>query len=200
MTFITRHLGLVDYQVAWQRMRTFTDQRDPNTQDEVWLLEHPAVFTQGQAGLPEHILDPKNIPIVQTDRGGQVTYHGPGQLIAYLLFDLKRLDISIRQFVTLIEQVVIDVLAQYDIKANGNRSAPGVYVNGEKICAIGLRVRKGCTYHGIAFNIDMDLEPFSRINPCGFSDLKVTQCAQLGGPKTVALAGELFVKYLEQAI
>lgn len=197
MTFIVRELGLVSYEDAWQRMRTFTDTRDANTPDEVWLLEHPQVFTQGQAGLASHILNPGNIPVVQTDRGGQVTYHGPGQLVAYILFDLKRLDMSIRKLVTILEQAVIDVLAQYHINANGDRKAPGVYVNGAKICAIGLRVRQGRTYHGIAFNIDMDLTPYARINPCGFENLIVTQSKDLGGPDTVQEAGKLFIKHLK---
>ena len=200
MDFISRHLGLIDYQEAWQRMRVFTDTRDAQTPDEVWLLEHPSVFTQGQAGLASHILNPGHIPVIQTDRGGQVTYHGPGQLVAYLLFDLRRLDISIRKLVTLIEQAVINVLAEYHITANGDRHAPGVYVDGAKICAIGLRVRHGCTYHGIAFNINMDLEPYSRINPCGFENLPVTQTIDLGGPKTVEEAGELFIKHMSSLL
>ncbi len=196
MTFITRNLGLIAYQDAWQQMRTFTDTRTSHTPDEVWLSEHPSVFTQGQAGLASHILQAGTIPVVQTDRGGQVTYHGPGQLVAYLLFDLRRLDISIRKFVTLIEQAVINLLAEYHINAYGDRAAPGVYVDGAKICAIGLRVRHGCTYHGIAFNIDMDLEPYSRINPCGFTNLAITQTRDLGGPMNVKIAGELFIKHL----
>ncbi len=196
MTLITRRLGLVDYQETWQKMRNFTDTRNENTEDEVWLLEHPKVFTQGQAGLPSHILNPGNIPVIQTDRGGQVTYHAPGQLVAYLLFDLKRLDLSIRAFVTKIEQAIIDVLAQYQITAYGDRKAPGVYADGAKICAIGLRVRHGCTYHGIAFNINMDLTPYSQINPCGFANLPITQTVDLGGPQTVEEASELFVKHL----
>jgi lipoyl(octanoyl) transferase len=200
MTFIVRDLGLINYQDAWQRMRNFTDSRDAHTPDEVWLLEHPKVFTQGQAGLAAHILNAGDIPVVQTDRGGQVTYHGPGQLVVYLLFDLKRLNISIRQFVTLLEQAVINVLAQYNIRAYGDRKAPGVYVDGAKICAIGLRVRQGCSYHGIAFNINMDLEPYARINPCGFENLPVTQTKDLGGPDNVALAGQLFIQELKKLI
>ncbi len=200
MTFIVRHLGLIDYQDAWQRMRNFTDTRDTHTPDEVWLLEHPKVFTQGQAGLAAHILNAGDITVVQTDRGGQVTYHGPGQLVVYLLFDLKRLNISIRQFVTLLEQAVINVLAPYNIIAYGDRKAPGVYVDGAKICAIGLRVRHGCSYHGIAFNINMDLEPYARINPCGFENLRLTQTKDLGGPDNVALAGQLFIQELKKLI
>jgi lipoyl(octanoyl) transferase len=200
MTFITRYLGLIDYQDAWQRMRAFTDTRDAQTPDEIWLLEHPAVFTQGQAGSAAHILNPGDIPVIQTDRGGQVTYHGPGQLVIYILFDLKRLNISIRKLVTLLEQAVIDVLAEYNITAYGDRKAPGVYVEGAKICAIGLRVRHGCTYHGIAFNINMDLAPYSRINPCGFTNLPVTQTADLGGPRDVNSAGELFVTHFKTVL
>lgn len=200
MTFIVRHLGLIDYQNAWQRMRNFTDTRDLHTPDEVWLLEHPKVFTQGQAGLASHILNAGDIPIVQTDRGGQVTYHGPGQLVIYLLFDLKRLNINIRQFVTLLEQAVINVLAQYHIIAYGDRKAPGVYVDGAKVCAIGLRVRQGCSYHGLAFNINMDLKPYSQINPCGFENLRITQTKDLGGPDNVDLAGQLFIEELKKLI
>lgn len=197
MNFITRDLGLINYQDAWQRMRIFTDTRDANTPDEVWLLEHPSVFTQGQAGLAAHILNAGEIPVVQTDRGGQVTYHGPGQLVAYILFDLKRLDMSIRKLVTLLEQTIINILAEYQINAYGDRKAPGVYVDGAKICAIGLRVRHGCTYHGIAFNINMDLKPYSRINPCGFENLTVTQSKDLNGPDNIKLAKELFIKHLK---
>jgi lipoyl(octanoyl) transferase len=181
-------------------MRDFTDKRDATTPDEIWLLEHPSVFTQGQAGKAEHILNAGDIPVIQTDRGGQVTYHGPGQLVVYLLLDLRRLNISIRTLVSTIEQAVINLLAEYGIEAYGDRKAPGVYVNGAKICAIGLRVRHGCTYHGIAFNINMDLEPYARINPCGFSQLPVTQTASLGGPKTVIEAGEKFISHLQMLL
>lgn len=164
-----------DYLNTWQAMKQFTDTRHETTLDEVWLLEHPPVFTQGQAGKAEHILNPGSIPIVQTDRGGQVTYHGPGQLVMYVLFDLRRLQIGIRQLVTQLETTIIQVLQDYHVKAVSRCDAPGVYVNDAKICSIGLRVRKGCSYHGIAFNVDMDLEPFTRINPCGFKNLRVTQ-------------------------
>ncbi len=172
---IIRHLGLQNYEAVWQQMKTFTDNRTATTADEIWLLEHPPIFTQGQAGKPEHVLNPGNIPIIQTDRGGQVTYHGPGQLVAYILIDLNRLKIGTRQLVCGIEKAIIRVLDEYQIKAKGDRNAPGVYVNGAKICSIGLRVRKGCSYHGLAFNLNMDLEPFSRINPCGYQGLKITQ-------------------------
>jgi len=173
------HLGLKDYQPTWEAMRQFTDQRDATSADQIWLLQHPPVFTQGLAGKPEHLLNPGDIPIVQTDRGGQVTYHGPGQLVVYTLLDLKRLNIGIRSLVTRLEDSVIALLSDWDIHANSRRDAPGVYVNGAKICAIGLRVRKGCCYHGIAFNLDMDLSPFARINPCGFQGLQVTQLRDL---------------------
>jgi lipoyl(octanoyl) transferase len=167
-----------DYLATWQAMKQFTHERDENTPDEIWLLQHPPVFTQGQAGRPEHILNPGTIPVVQTDRGGQVTYHGPGQLVLYTLIDLKRLQIGIRQLVTNLEKVVIQVLESYQIMARAKCEAPGVYVDEAKICSIGLRVKKGCSYHGIAFNINMDLEPFSRINPCGYKNLAVTHIKQ----------------------
>lgn len=164
-----------DYLATWQAMKQFTDSRQESTADEIWLLQHPPVFTQGQAGKPEHILNPGQIPIVLTDRGGQVTYHGPGQIVMYTLIDLKRLKIGIRQLVTNLETTIIQVLANYQITAQARCDAPGVYVAAAKICSIGLRVRKGCSYHGIAFNVAMNLEPFNRINPCGFKDLAVTQ-------------------------
>ena len=177
-------LGLVDYVPTWQAMQQFTAARDETTPDELWLLEHPPVYTQGQAGKPEHVLAPGDIPVVQIDRGGQVTYHGPGQLVAYLLFDLKRSKIGVRDFVRRIEQSVIDVLAGYGIEAYGKVDAPGVYVSragGEaKIASLGLRIRNGCSYHGLALNVNMDLEPFSRINPCGYAGLQVAQIADYG--------------------
>lgn len=174
---IPRWLGCCDYSSVWQRMKDFTAERGAETNDELWLLEHPPVFTQGLAGKPEHVLNPGDIPIIQTDRGGQVTYHGPGQLVAYALFDLRRLEIGVRQLVRSLEQAVIDVLADYGVAAHNRIDAPGVYVDGAKICSIGLRVRKGCSYHGIAFNITADLAPFARINPCGFRNLTVTRLA-----------------------
>lgn len=160
-------------------MREFTAQRNAQTIDEIWLLNHYPVFTQGQAGKPEHILLPGDIPVVQIDRGGQVTYHGPGQLIAYLLLDVRRSSIGVRDLVERIEQSIIDVLASYDIKGESQRKAPGVYVNGAKIAALGLRIRNGCSYHGLSFNIAMDLSPFARINPCGYEGLSVTQLSEL---------------------
>lgn len=175
-TLIVRHISdSQPYQPIWEKMQEFTDSRSENTPDEIWLLEHAPVFTQGLAGKPEHILNLHNIPIVQTDRGGQVTYHGPGQLMIYTLFDLNRLKLHTRPFVRLLEQTILDYLATLQITAMAKPDAPGVYVNDAKICSIGLRVRNGYSYHGLAFNVAMDLTPFSYINPCGFSGLAMTQ-------------------------
>jgi lipoyl(octanoyl) transferase len=160
-------------------MQTFTNQRDADTCDEIWLLQHEPVFTQGQAGKAEHLLNPGNIPVVQTDRGGQITYHGPGQLVAYLLLDLRRRKLGVRDVVTLMENAVIDLLASLDIKASAKPDAPGVYVNDNKIASLGLRVRRGCSFHGLALNVDMDLEPFLRINPCGYAGMQMTQVKNL---------------------
>ena len=176
---VIRHLGLQSYENTWARMREFTDTRDAQTCDEIWLLEHPPVFTLGQAGKPEHLLNPGDIPVIQTDRGGQVTYHGPGQLVVYFLIDLRRKTWGVRCLVSLIEKSVIACLAQYDVLAQLKEGAPGVYVGAEKIASIGLRVRRGCTYHGLSFNIRMDLAPFLRINPCGYQGLKITQLSLL---------------------
>lgn len=170
-----KYLGPQDFSIAWQKMQDFTLNRDETTDDELWVLEHPPVFTQGQAGKPEHILNAHNIPVIATDRGGQVTYHGPGQIIIYVLFDLKRAKIGIRNLVSHLEQAIIALLAKYHIQANSHCDRPGVYIEEEKIASIGLRVKKGCSFHGIAFNVDMDLTPFTYINPCGFSQLKMTQ-------------------------
>lgn len=172
---VVRRLGCVPYAPAWQAMRDFTDRRSPATLDEIWLLEHPPVFTLGQASRLEHLLDPGLIPVVQTDRGGQVTYHGPGQLIAYLLLDLRRAGLGVRRLVGLLERAVIDLLASRSITAVAHPGAPGVYVDGAKIASLGLRVRNGCTYHGLALNIAVDLEPFARIHPCGYAGLRVTR-------------------------
>lgn len=176
---ITRQLGLQGYQSVWQAMRAFTDKRNEQTPDEIWFLEHPSVFTQGQAGKAEHVLMPGNIPVVQVDRGGQVTYHGPGQLVAYLLLDLRRLDLGVRALVTVIEQSIVAVLNHFGIAASAKADAPGVYVqhvsgSDAKIAQLGLRVRRGCTFHGLSLNVDMNLEPFTRINPCGYEGLAVT--------------------------
>lgn len=191
-----RWLGRQDYLSSWEAMQQFTNHRDEQTVDEIWLLEHDPVFTQGQNGKPEHVLDAGNIPIVATDRGGQVTYHGPGQLMVYMLIDLKRKKLNVRTLVSLLEQSVIDLLAAHQIQAVAKQDAPGVYVDGKKICSIGLRIRRGCSYHGIAFNINMSLAPFKQINPCGFADLKMTQLAELIGPCDVLETGEQLVTYL----
>nr|WP_236786736.1 lipoyl(octanoyl) transferase LipB [Allochromatium tepidum] len=167
--------GLQDYAATWAAMRAFTDAREADTPDELWLLEHPPVFTLGQAGRPEHLLAPGDIPVIRTDRGGQVTYHGPGQLVAYPLLDLRRSGIGIKRLVERLEQSVIDLLAGYGIVAERRANAPGVYVADAKIASLGLRVRNGCSYHGLALNVDLDLEPFGRINPCGYAGLAVTR-------------------------
>lgn len=172
---ITRHLGEQPYLPIWDKMKSFTLNRVSDTTDELWLLEHPPVFTQGQAGKPEHLLNPQNIPVVQTDRGGQVTYHGPGQLVGYVLMDIKKRGIGIRTLVQQLEKIILSVLNCYDIEGNIQCGAPGVFVGEKKIASIGLRIRNGFTYHGISLNVDMDLTPFQRINPCGFDKLKMTQ-------------------------
>ncbi len=174
-----RPLGLQPYRQTWEAMGGFTDRRGPADDDEIWLLEHPPVFTLGQAGKLEHVLAPGAIPLVQVDRGGQVTYHGPGQLVAYPLIDLRRAGLGVRELVTRIEQVLIDTLAAWDIEASRQEGAPGVYVGGAKIGALGLRVRRGCSFHGLALNVAMDLEPFRRINPCGYRGMAVTQMIDL---------------------
>ena len=173
-------LGLTDYVAVWDAMRAFTAGRNEHSADAIWLTEHRPVYTQGQAGRPEHVLQAGRIPVVASDRGGQVTYHGPGQLVAYVLFDLARHRVGVRTLVRLLESAVIAVLAAREIRAEGRVDAPGVYVGAAKIASIGLRVRHGRTYHGIAFNVDMDLEPFTRINPCGFAGLDVTDARRLG--------------------
>ncbi len=177
-----RELGLTDYEPTWQAMKRFTDGRDRETADEVWLVQHPPVFTQGQSGKPEHLLLPGDIPVVQVDRGGQVTYHGPGQLVAYLLLDVRRLGFGVRELVTRIEHSLIDLLAIYGVEAAAKPDAPGVYVDGAKIASLGLRIRNGCSFHGLALNVDMDLDPFKRINPCGYAGLAMTQLREQAGP------------------
>jgi lipoyl(octanoyl) transferase len=172
---IVRRLGLTDYEAVWHAMQSFTDGRGEDTMDELWLVQHPPVFTQGQAGKAEHVLAPGDIPVIQVDRGGQVTYHGPGQIVAYPLVDIRRRNIGIRELVNRIEESIIRVLGLHGVDGRRVEGAPGIYVDGEKIASIGLRVRRGCTFHGLAFNIDMDLEPFQRINPCGYQGLQVTQ-------------------------
>ena len=177
-----RELALTDYEPTWQAMKRFTDGRDRETADEVWLVQHPPVFTQGQSGKPEHLLLPGDIPVVQVDRGGQVTYHGPGQLVAYLLLDVRRLGFGVRELVTRIERSLIDLLASYGVDAAAKPDAPGVYVDGAKIASLGLRIRNGCSFHGLALNVDMDLNPFKRINPCGYAGLAMTQLREQAGP------------------
>lgn len=177
-----RDLGRRAYLPVWRAMQAFTDARDADTPDELWLVEHDPVFTLGQAGKPEHVLMPGDIPVLQVDRGGQVTYHGPGQIVLYPLLDLKRLRIGVRDYVCGIEQAVIDTLGEWNIAGERREGAPGVYVNGAKVAALGIRVRRGCTFHGLAFNIAMDLSPFHRINPCGYAGLQVTSMLDLGGP------------------
>lgn len=182
---LVRRLGRQPYEPVWRAMQAFTNARGADTPDELWLLEHEPVFTLGQAGKWEHVLLPGEIPVLPVDRGGQVTYHGPGQVVAYPLLDLRRMKLGVRELVERIEQAVIDTLGEWNIPAQRRAGAPGVYVGEAKIAALGLRVRRGCSYHGLAFNVGMDLEPFHRINPCGFQGLAVTQLMDLGGPGSV---------------
>ncbi|BDU19955.1 lipoyl(octanoyl) transferase LipB [Dyella sp. GSA-30] len=181
-----RRLGRQPYEATWNAMKAFTDQRDSDTIDELWLLEHDPVFTLGQAGKMEHVLMPGDIPVVPVDRGGQVTYHGPGQIVGYPLIDLRRAGVGVREMVCKIEQALIDTMEHWNIVAERVEGAPGVYVGGAKVGALGLRVRRGCSFHGLAFNVNMDLEPFHRINPCGYKGLAVTQVLDLGGPSQLA--------------
>ncbi|QHM95840.1 lipoyl(octanoyl) transferase LipB [Kosakonia sacchari] len=178
-TILIRNLGLQPYDPISRAMHEFTDARDETTPDEIWLVEHHPVFTQGQAGKAEHVLAPGDIPVIQSDRGGQVTYHGPGQQVMYVLINLKRRRVGVRELVTLLENTVINTLATLGINAQARADAPGVYVQGKKICSLGLRIRKGCSFHGLALNIDMDLAPFMRINPCGYAGMEMTQVSQL---------------------
>ena len=198
-----RVLGLQPYEPVLEAMRRFTEQRDASTMDEVWLVEHPPVFTQGQAGKAEHLLVPGDIPVVQSDRGGQVTYHGPGQLVAYLLLDVRRLGFGVRDLVSRIERSLIELLAGYDVQAAAKPDAPGVYVNGAKIASLGLRIRNGRSFHGLALNVDMDLAPFRRINPCGYAGLAMTQLCDLAGPiefnEVSTRLREQLVKHLDYA-
>lgn len=207
---LVRKLGLVDYAETWQAMQHFTDTRDEHAQDELWLLEHQPVFTQGQAGKAEHLLMPGDIPVVQVDRGGQVTYHGPGQLVAYPLINLRRRKLGVRDLVTAIENTIIASVAPYGIQAYAKPDAPGVYVDGcdlqgferrgDKIASLGLRVRRGCSFHGLALNVDMDLAPFQRINPCGYQGLEMTQISQWSStsPSVDSVATELTQQLVNQ--
>ncbi len=193
-----RNIGLKAYQPVWRDMQAFTDARAPHTADEIWLVEHPPIYTLGQAGREEHVLDPGGIPVIKVDRGGQVTYHGPGQLVAYVLLDLRRAGLGVRGLVSLLEKSVIALLGAYGIAANARRDAPGVYVEARKIAALGLRVRRGCSFHGLSLNVDMDLEPFARIDPCGHRGLEVTQLASLGGPTDLGRVGADLLVHLRR--
>ena len=188
-TLVVRTLGRCDYHAVWSRMQTFTAARTPASPDEMWLVEHPPVYTLGRNGKEEHILDPGEIPVVHTDRGGQVTYHGPGQAVAYCLLDLRRRGMGVRELVSLLEASVIALLGDQGIAAAARRDAPGVYVDGRKIAAVGLRIKQGRSYHGLSLNVAMDLTPFRRINPCGYAGMAVTQLCDEGGHADVALAG-----------
>ena len=191
-----RDLGVTDYRSVFEAMRTFTDARDTNSTDEIWLTEHEAVFTQGQAGRPEHVLAPADIPVVATDRGGQVTYHGPGQIVAYTMFDISRMGMGVRTLVGGIESAMIAALGGWDIEAVARDDARGVYVGGRKVGALGLRVRHGCAYHGLALNVAMDLTPFTRIDPCGLVGMDVTQVSDLGGPADLHVVRAALVRKL----
>ena len=191
-------LGRQAYEPVWRAMQRFTDARDQDTLDELWLVEHEPVFTLGQAGKPEHVLAPGEIPVLHVDRGGQVTYHGPGQIVLYPLLDLRRIGIGVREYVCRIEQAIIDTLDEWNIGGQRREGAPGVYVAGAKVAALGIRVRRGCTFHGLAFNIAMDLEPFRRINPCGYAGLQVTSVLDLGGPSGIEAVKSVLLSHLAQ--
>jgi lipoyl(octanoyl) transferase len=193
---IIRQLSNMNYSEVWHAMQYFTDNRDDKTCDELWLVEHPPVFTQGQAGKAEHLLMPGDIEVVKVDRGGQVTYHGPGQQIIYFMINLRRRKLGVRQLVTLIENGIVAALKDYDINAYPKPDAPGVYVNEKKVASLGLRIRKGCSFHGLALNVNMDLSPFLRINPCGYAGLEMVQTCDLQGPKDIESAGNALVKHL----
>lgn len=193
---LVKYLGMTDYGQTWQQMKDFTFQRDSKTRDEIWITEHPPVFTQGQNGKAEHILDSGDIPVIHIDRGGQVTYHGPGQLVVYCLLNLPRLGLGVRALITHIEEAIITLLDDYGLKAAARADAPGVYVGEAKIAALGLRIRKGCCYHGLSLNIDMDLSPFQRINPCGFEHLTVTQTSDFNISIDLPQAGYELAEHL----
>ena len=195
-TLIVRQLGRQRYMPIWQKMQNFTDVRTEQDADEIWLVEHEPVFTQGQAGKDEHLLAPGDIEVIKVDRGGQVTYHGPGQQMMYVLFNLRRLKIGVRELVTWLEECIIDTLNEYDIAAYAKADAPGVYVNDSKIASLGLRVRRGCSFHGLALNVNMDMSPFLRINPCGYAGMNMVQTTDLNGPEDLAQAGAGLVKHM----
>ena len=193
---VVKRLGRQDYEPVWKAMHEFTDQRTDATPDEVWLVEHNPVFTQGQAGKAEHLINTGDIPVVQSDRGGQVTYHGPGQLVAYFLINLRRKKLGVRDLVTHIENLVINTLKAYNIDSAARPDAPGVYVDGKKICSLGLRIRKGCSFHGLALNVNMDLGPFLRINPCGYEGMEMVQVSQVGGPEDIEAVEKQLIQEL----
>ena len=195
-----QHLGVRPYLDVWQQMQRFTEQRDSNTPDQLWLVEHPPIFTLGRAADRRHLLAPGEIPVVASDRGGEVTYHAPGQLLLYTLIDLRRRGIGVRRWVETLEQAIIRLLRRYRIEASARRDAPGVYVAGRKIASLGLRVKRGCAYHGIAFNIDLDLAPFARINPCGYAELEVTRLHDLGVTPTTEEVAEGLIEELQELL
>ncbi|WP_194437103.1 lipoyl(octanoyl) transferase LipB [Vibrio fluminensis] len=195
-TLVVKHLGKQDYEPIWRAMHEFTNTRSDESRDEIWFVEHNPVFTQGQAGKAEHLLNTGDIPVVQSDRGGQVTYHGPGQLVVYFLINLRRKNIGVRDLVTHIENLVINTLKAYNIDSAARPDAPGVYVDNKKICSLGLRIRRGCSFHGLALNINMDMTPFLRINPCGYAGMEMVQVSQLGGPDNVDTVAEQLLKEL----
>ncbi len=200
LSWTVRDLGRQPYEPVWRAMQAYTDARGADGADELWLVEHEPVFTLGQAGKAEHVLAPGEIPVIPVDRGGQVTYHGPGQIVAYPLVDLRRLRLGVRELVCRIEQAIIDVLADWNIEARRREGAPGVYVGAAKVAALGLRVRRGCSFHGLAFNIAMDLEPFRRINPCGYAGLAVTSMFDLGGPSSLEAVKPALVDALSRQL
>ncbi|HCH02729.1 MAG TPA: octanoyltransferase [Vibrio sp.] len=197
---VIRQLGRQDYLPVWQAMHQFTDQRDAQTVDEIWLVEHNPVFTQGQAGKVEHLLNTGDIPVVQSDRGGQVTYHGPGQIVAYFMINLRRKNIGVRELVTNIENIVIATLNEFGITSAARPDAPGVYVEQRKICSLGLRIRKGCTFHGLALNVNMDLSPFLRINPCGYAGMEMIQVKDVNGPNSVASVETVLIEKITRQL
>jgi lipoyl(octanoyl) transferase len=197
---IVKHLGLVEYEPTWRAMQRFTEERTQETPDEIWFLEHPPVFTLGMNAKREHVLAPGDIPVVQIDRGGQVTYHGPGQLVVYPLIDLRRAKLGIRELVTALEVSVINYAATLGVTAECRRNAPGVYVDGRKLASVGIRVRRGASFHGLAMNVSLDLEPFNRINPCGYAGLEMTRLADLGGARNVEEAIRTFEPHILQAL
>jgi lipoyl(octanoyl) transferase len=197
---IIRRLGLVEYEPTWRAMQRFTEERGEETADEIWFLEHPPVFTLGMNAKREHVLAPGDIPVVQIDRGGQVTYHGPGQLVVYPLIDLRRAKLGVRDLVTALERSVIDYVGELGVTAECRRNAPGVYVDGRKVASVGIRVRRGASFHGLAMNVNLDLEPFTRINPCGYQGLEMTQLATLGGPTSVGAAAAGLEPHLLRAL